>query len=115
MSKMEEEECEHEEIKAQRHAEESLEMKRQIRGRKCQCEVKPVPTELEYIVEGRVTSTAQRETGISNSLTQLLYAFLCRNTYQKFVTSCYPFGFSQDRKQKRSKLPGEMEDYLPNP
>lgn len=29
MSKMQEEECEHEEIKAQGHAEESLEMKRQ--------------------------------------------------------------------------------------
>lgn len=60
MSKMEKEECEHEEIKAQRHAKESLEMKRQICGRKCQCEVKPVPTELEYKVEGHVTT--QRET-----------------------------------------------------
>lgn len=40
----------------------SLEMKRQICGRKCRCEVKPVPTELEHIVEGHVTSTAQRET-----------------------------------------------------
>lgn len=29
----------------------------------CQYEVKPVPTELEYIVEGHVTSIAQRETG----------------------------------------------------
>lgn len=50
MSKMEEEKREHEEIKAQRHAEESLEMKRQICGRKCRCKVKPVPTEPEYIV-----------------------------------------------------------------
>lgn len=50
MSKMEEEKREHEETKAQRHAEESLEMKRQICGRKCRCKVKPVPTELEYIV-----------------------------------------------------------------
>lgn len=81
VSKMEEEECEHEEIKAQRHAEE---MKRQMCGRKRQCEVKPVPTELEYKVEECVTSTAQRETGISNSLTQL-----------QFVTSCYSF----ERKQ----------------
>lgn len=48
--------------KPQRHAETSLKMKRQICGRKRQCEVKPVPTELEYIMEGRVISTAQRET-----------------------------------------------------
>lgn len=92
MSKMEEKKCEHEEINAQRHAKESLEMKRQMCRRKCQCEVKPVPTELEYIVEGYVTSIAQRETEIYKSLIQLLNTFLCRNTYQKFVTICYPFG-----------------------
>lgn len=37
-----------------------------ICGRKCQCEVKPVPTELEYKVEGHVTSTAQRETHLTH-------------------------------------------------
>ena len=47
---------------------------------KRQCEVKPVPTELEYIVEGHVTSTAQRETKISNLLIHLLNAFQRRNT-----------------------------------
>lgn len=67
-------------IKAQRHAEESLEMKRQICVRKCQCEVKPVPTELEYIMKGHVTSSAQRETGISNWSN--FKTFLCRNTRQ---------------------------------
>lgn len=66
MSKVEEGECELEEIKAQRHAEKSLEMKRQICGRKCRCEVKPVSTELAYIVEGHVTSTAQRETYLTH-------------------------------------------------
>lgn len=60
-------------------------MKRQICGRKCQREVKPVPTELEYLMEGRVFSTAQRETGISNSLIQLPNTFLCRNTHQKLI------------------------------
>lgn len=42
-------------------------MRRQICGIKCQNEVKPVPTELEYTVDVHVTSTAQRETGISTS------------------------------------------------
>lgn len=46
----------------------SLKIKRQICGIKCQSEVKPVPTELEYIVEGLENSSAQRETGIRNSL-----------------------------------------------
>lgn len=44
----------------------SLEMKRQICGRKCQCEVKPVPTELEHVVEGHVSSTAHRETYLTH-------------------------------------------------
>lgn len=35
-----------------------------------------MPTKLEYIVEQHVTSTAQRETGISSSPIQLPNAFL---------------------------------------
>lgn len=96
---MEEEEREHEERKAQRHAEQSLEMKRQMHGRKCQCEVKPVPTELEYIVEGNVTSTAQRETGISYSLS---YA----ETYSRSLLPAVTLLAFYKRKQKRPKLPG---------
>lgn len=60
MSKMEEEVCEHKVMKAE--ARKSLEIKLQICGRKYQCEVKPVPTELEYMEEEHVTSAAQRET-----------------------------------------------------
>lgn len=66
MSKMEEEECEHTVMKAQRQARKSLEIKLQICGRKYQCEVKPVPTELEYMEEEHVISTAQRETNLTH-------------------------------------------------
>lgn len=65
-SKMEEELCEHGEIKARKHAEESTETKRQMCGFKYQSEVKPVPTEFASIVEGRVTSAAQKETQMAN-------------------------------------------------
>lgn len=62
---MEEEERTHEENKSSKTCRDVLgNQKASICGMKCQCEVKPVPTELEYIVDGHVTSTAQRETGI---------------------------------------------------